>query len=306
LTEAGAGTEPLAAEFERERAHLRRVAYAILGSLTEADDVVQETWLRLLRVSDRREIRDLRAWLTTVASRVALDTLESARVRREEYVGPWLPEPIVTRSRLLDGSPAGAAGEDPADRATLDESVSMALLIVLERLSPAERTASLLHDVFGFTFDQAADATGRSPASARKLAERARRHVDEGRPRFEVGRAEQLELVGAFVAACDEGDLTRLVSILDPDVVWRSDGGGKANAARRVQRGAEKVARALLALARGQVVAGYVAEINGVIGLVTEDADGRLSVISFAFDAGRIAAIDIVRNPDKLAGVPAP
>jgi RNA polymerase sigma-70 factor (ECF subfamily) len=179
----------LAGAFERRRPHLQRVAYAILGSLSEAEDVVQDAWLRLQRQADAEQIRDLRVWLTITVSRLALDALSSARARREEYVGPWLPEPLVARTHPLGESAAVIAAEDPADRITLEESISMALLIVLERLSPAERTAFLLHDVFGFTFEQAAEATGRTEASARKLAERARRHVEAGRPRFPPTRA---------------------------------------------------------------------------------------------------------------------
>lgn len=295
----------LATAFERHRAHLQRVAYAILGSLSEAEDVVQEAWLRLQRQSLREPIRDLRAWLTITVSRLALDALESARLRREQYVGPWLPEPVVTRTDLISGAATAATAEDPASRASLDESISMALLIVLERLSPAERTAFLLHDVFGFTFAQAAEVTGRSPASARKLAERARRHVEAGRPRFPPTRAEQLEVVGAFATACADGDLERLIGLLDPDVVWRSDGGGNVKAARQARHGAGRVARTLLSLARGASRTGYVADVNGTPGLVTQDADGVVSVIAITVDARRITAIDIVRNPAKLTKVPA-
>ncbi|MGP0051369.1 MAG: RNA polymerase sigma factor SigJ [Solirubrobacteraceae bacterium] len=293
----------LAAAFEHHRPHLQQVAYAILGSLSEAEDVVQEAWLRLQRQTNAEEIRDLRAWLITTVGRLALDALRSARARREEYVGPWLPEPLVTRIDLVAGASAGA-GDDPADRVTLDESISMALLIVLERLSPAERTAFLLHDIFGFTFEQVAEVTGRTATSARKLAERARRHVETGRPRFPPSRAQQLEVVGAFAAACVDGDLEGLIGLLDRDVVWRSDGGGKVNAARRPHRGAEKVARAMLALARQQP-AGYIAEVNATPGLVIREPDGTVSVVSLTVDAHRITAIDVVRNPDKLTHVPA-
>lgn len=288
------GQDHLARAFERHRPHLQRVAYAILGSLSEAEDVVQEGWLRLARVPHPEEIRDLRLWLTTTVSRLALDTLGSARARREAYVGPWLPEPVV--------GPTDVTAADPADRITLEESISMALLIVLERLSPAERTAFLLHDIFGFTFEQVAEATGRSVTGARKLAQRARRRVEDGRPRFPPTRTQQLEVVRAFAAACAEGDVEALVGLLDPDVIWRSDGGGKVAAALRPHRGAGRVARAMVALARQQP-SGYIADVNGAPGLVLQPPDGTVSVMSFTLDAGRITAIDVVRNPDKLARV---
>ncbi|HEU4656616.1 MAG TPA: RNA polymerase sigma factor SigJ [Capillimicrobium sp.] len=288
-----ADRDQLTAAFEEHRSHLLRVAYATLGSLAEAEDAVQEAWLRLRRQERPEEIRDLRAWLTTTVSRIALDALRSARARRERYVGPWLPEPLVE----------DAVGADPADRVTLDESVSMALLVVLERLSAAERSAFLLHDVFGLSFDEVAEVVGRSPAAVRQLASRARRHVEEGRPRFPPTRAEQLELVGAFAAACLEGDLDRLVQILDPDVVWRSDGGGKVAASRKEQRGAERVAKINLALARRPPQEARVADVNGAPGLVFRDADGHLTVMAFTVDAGRIVAIDVIRNPEKLTAV---
>jgi RNA polymerase sigma-70 factor, ECF subfamily len=296
----------LAAEFERHRPHLQHVAYAVLGSITEAEDVVQEAWLRLQRQPDPDAIHDLRAWLTTVVGRLALDVLDSARVRREQYIGPWLPEPIVERIQAAAAEVPANSTEDPADRVTLDESISTALMIVLERLSPQERVAFLLHDVFGFTFEQTATVTGRTAAGARKLAERARNHVEAGRPRHPPSDAQQLQIVAAFATACTEGDLARLIGLLDPDVVWRTDSGGKVSAARRAHRGANKVARAMLALASHRPVAGYIAEINGTSGLVIQGPDGPISVISLTVSAERIVAIDIVRNPDKLTTVPAP
>lgn len=298
------GSDQLAAAFERHRSHLQRIAYAILGSLAEAEDVVQEAWLRLERQPEPGEIANLRAWLSTTVSRLALDALGSARSRREQYVGPWLPEPVVTRGDQAPGLAGAEAGIDPADRVTIDESVSMALLIVLERLSPAERTAFLLHDVFGFTFKDAAEVTGRTPAAARQLAARARRHVEARQPRFPPTREHQREVVEAFATACVSGDLERLMALLDPDVVWRTDGGGKARAAQKAHQGAEKVARAMLALARNVPASGYVADVNGLPGLVTLNGDGTVSdVISLTLDAGRIVAIDIICNPDKLARV---
>ncbi|WP_461030933.1 RNA polymerase sigma factor SigJ, partial [Streptomyces sparsus] len=215
--------EQWARGFEEHRAHLLRVAYSTTGSLAEAEDCVQEAWLRLRTLPDPAAVRDLRAWLTTTVGRLALDALGSARARRERYVGTWLPEPLVER----------APDNDPADRVTLDESVSMALLIVLERLTPAERAAFLLHDVFGMPFQEVADVVGRSPAAVRQLASRARRHVEQERPRLPPTRAEQRALVAAFATACGTGDLDGLLALLDPDAVYRSDGGGRVNALSR-------------------------------------------------------------------------
>jgi RNA polymerase sigma-70 factor, ECF subfamily len=297
----GSQTEPPSDErlvqvFERQRPRLVRLAYASLGSLADAEDCVQEAWLRLQRAQDRTEIRDVAAWLTTTVSRLALDVLGSARARREQYVGEWLPEPIVTD---IDSA-------DPADRVTLDESVSMALLVVLERLSAAERTSFLLHDVFGLSFDEVADVVGRSPAAVRQLASRARRHVESGRPRLPPTHAEQRELVAAFAAACQAGDLERLVSLLDPDVAWRGDGGGKVPTFP-VQGGAHTVARGLLMVFfEHPPQAARMALVNGAPGMVLRDAFGFLTVISFTVDAGRITAINSVRNPEKLTTVPEP
>ena len=289
------GGDALTEAFEAHRPRLVRVAYATVGSMAEAEDCVQEAWLRLRRVEDPAAIRDLGAWLTTTVSRLALDALTRAQVRRERYVGPWLPEPLVEP----------AAAQDPAERVTLDESVSMALLVVLERLTPAERTSFLLHDVFGLSFAEVAGVVGRSPAAVRQLASRARQHVEDGRPRFPPTQAEQRDLVAAFAAASQEGDLERLVALLDPDVVWRGDGGGKV-AAHHGARGAWPVAGAMLGMARRPPRRITMATVNGAPGLVLRDADGVLSVISFTVDGGRITAIDVVRNPDKLSAVREP
>ena len=275
--------------FARARPRLLRLAYSELGDLGEAEDVVQEAWLRLERTGPET-VADLDAWLTTVVGRLALDTLRSARVRRESYIGPWLPEPVVTSRE-----------DDPADRVTLDESVSYALLAVLEQLSPAERTAFVLHDVFDVPFTEVAEVVGRSPQAVRQLASRARRHVEEERPRFETSRGDHERAVRAFAHAITEGDLDGLVSVLDPDVVWTSDGGGRAIASRKPVRGAARVARAWIALRRKAGAAGTrQVELNGRPGLVLTGADGRLSVLSFAVEGGRITRIDAVRNPDKL------
>ncbi len=286
--------------FEEHRAHLLRVAYATLGSLAEAEDCVQEAWLRLRRVPDPAGIRDLRGWLTTTVGRLALDALGSARARRERYVGTWLPEPLVEPA----GAAARAEADDPAERVTLDESVSMALLVILEKLSPPQRTAFLLHDVFGLPFEEVAEVVGRSPAAVRQLAARARQHVEHGRPRFPPTHDEQRRVVAAFAAACQEGDLEQLITMLDPDVVWRGDGGGKVVSTRAEQRGREPVAAGLLAFATRLRFDVRFATVNGAPGLVLREEDGTVSVCSLTLDEGRIVAIDVVRNPDKLAGLP--
>ncbi len=289
----GPDERALADAFEDERPRLVRVAYSTTGSLTEAEDCVQEAWLRLRGLDDPGSIRDLRAWLTTTVGRLALDALGSARARREKYVGTWLPEPLVE----------SAAGDDPAERVTLDESVSMALLVVLEQLSPAQRTAFLLHDVFGVSFDEVADVVGRTPAAVRQLAARARRDVESGRPRFPPTPDEQRRIVGAFAEACQGGDMEPLVALLDPDVRLRADGGGKVTALRHVERGAEKVARIVLSYTRRPPQEVRPALVNGAPGLVVRDASGVASVLSFTVEAERITSVDVVRNPEKLTGM---
>jgi RNA polymerase sigma-70 factor (ECF subfamily) len=292
--------ERTTAEFERLRPYLLRVAYSHLGSLGEAEDVVQEAWLRLQRV-DRSEIRDLRAWLATVVARIALNALTSARARRDQYVGPWLPEPIVD-------SDEPETETDPEAHVDLDESVSMALLVVLESLSPAERSAFLLHDVFGYSFDEVASVVGRTPQATRQLASRARRAVEARRPRHPMSTNRQREVVDAFLAATVDGDIASLMELLDPDVTFQSDGGGVVPAARTVFTGAARVAKMLAAIAtrRGTRYQGFPALVNGAPGLLLETPDTP-SVMSFAFDGGRITAINVVRNPEKLgtlAGTP--
>jgi len=283
--------DDLAAKFEALRPQLTRVAYGILGSVAEAEDAVQEAWLRLGR-TDPATIEDLRAWLTTVVGRLALDALGSARARRESYVGEWLPEPLVEEE-----------GDDP----TLDESVSTALLVVLERLSPAERTAFLLHDVFDLPFDKVATVVGRSPAAVRQLASRARAHVEQGKPRFPADAGEEARIVAAFATAWQEGDHEALLGLLDPDAIMRSDGGGRVPSAGKPLLGADRIARALVAFARsadrrGEEPRGRLARVNGATGLVIHDRYST-SVVSLTIDSGRIAALDIVRNPDKLRGL---
>jgi RNA polymerase sigma-70 factor (ECF subfamily) len=284
-----------AERFAAARPRLLRLAYSQLGDLGESEDVVQEAWLRLERAG-ADTVEDLDAWLTTVVARLALDTLRSARARRETYVGPWLPEPVVS---------GAAPGGDPADRVTLDESVSFALLAVLEQLSPAERTAFVLHDVFDVPFPEIAGVVGRTPEAVRQLACRARRHVTERRPRHPASEDERRRLVAAFAVAAGEGDLDGMLAILDPDVVWTSDGGGLAKAARRPVQGAARVARAWIAFARkeGPSGRGALVELNGEPGLLLQAGDGRRSVLAFTVDGGRIVRIDAVVNPEKLVRV---
>ncbi|UYM04378.1 RNA polymerase sigma factor SigJ [Solicola gregarius] len=295
----------LARSFEDNRPRLLRLAYTMTGSLVDAEDCVQEAWLRLRGVEDPAGIRDLTAWLTTTVSRLALDALGSARARRERYVGTWLPEPLVE-----------SGVQDPADRITLDESVSMALLVVLERLSPAERTAFVLHDVFSVPFPEIADLVGRTPAAVRQLASRGRRRVQDEGPQAPATEAEQRELVHAFTAACQDGDLPGLIALLDPNVVLRGDGGGKVATLEHEVRDATRIAPMMLARAKAVGPMEFVpATVNGALGLVIRGGDpdpsrsavrasDGLSVLAFTVDNGLITAIDVVRNPDKLAAVP--
>lgn len=295
-------------EFERLRPELIRLAYTMIGSLTDAEDIVQEAWLRLERTTARAdEIRDLKAWLTRVVARLSLDAYRAAqRRRRETYIGEWLPEPWVQEAAISE------AGEflDPADRITLDDSVRMALLVVLETLSPAERSAFVLHDVFGMPFADLAELLGRNEQSVRQLASRARRRVEEGTPRFPASREQHQTVVAAFATAAQNGDIEGLIELLDPDVVFRSDGGGVVSAAGKPIQGADRVARTILGLDRarlraGRSLSGAPAWVNGSLGLILDD-EICLSVYSFTIDQGRITAIDVVRNPEKLSDVPSP
>jgi len=303
--------ERLAAAFEAQRPYLRRIAYGTLGSLAEADDVVQEAWLRLQR-ADATQILDLRAWLTTVVGRLALDALGAARRRREAYVGPWLPEPLVEElgatapARVAGGVADAELGADPAERAATAERVTMALLVVLERLSPAERSAFVLHDVFGLPFAEVAEVVGRSPAAVRQLAARARRHVAAGTPRFPATPDEHARIVAAFAAAWQAGEVERLLELLDPDIVFTADGGGRVAALPRPLEGAEAVVRTLLGFRRAdrrrpRRARHAICAVNGLPGLVI-DADA-LTVFSCTVDGGRIVALHAIRNPDKLRHV---
>jgi RNA polymerase sigma-70 factor (ECF subfamily) len=244
----------------------------------------------LVEADRKAAIADVEAWSTVVVSRAALDTLRSARRRREEYVGPWLPEPVVT------------AVDDPADRVTLDDQVSFALLVVLETLSPAERTVWVLRDLFGMPFTEIAETVGRTPAAVRQLASRARRHVAAGAPRVAVSATQHDSAVQGFLDAAVGGDLSSFLAALDPDVLLTSDGGGKVSAARRPIRGADKVGRFLLGILASRVEAAELipVTVNGELAIAA-CRDGRLdSVITITFDGDRIVRVDVVRAPDKL------
>ena len=280
--------EWLAERFEEHRTHLRAVAYRMLGSVSEADDAVQEAWLRLSR-SDAREIENLGGWLTTVVGRVCLNMLRSRRTRREDPLEVHVPEPIVSSED----------GLNPEHEALLADSVGLALLVVLETLTPAERLAFVLHDMFAVPFDEIGAMLGRSPAAARQLASRARRRVRGEAPAPDPDLGRQREVVDAFFAAAREGDFEALVAVLDPDVVLRSDGGAARPAASHVVHGAEAVARRAMTFAR---LAPFVrpALVNGAAGVVVAPRGRPFSVMAFTVRNGRIVAIDGLADPDRL------
>jgi len=276
----------LAARFEEHRGELRAVAYRMLGSLAEADDAVQEAWLRLSR-SDVSGVNNLGAWLTTVVGRVCLNMLRSRSTRREDPLTPHLPDPVVTR----------AEDTDPEHQALLADSVGLALLVVLDMLTPAERLAFVLHDMFAVPFDHIAPIVGRPPAAARQLASRARRRVQGAGP-HDRDLARQRQVVDAFFAAARDGDFAALVAVLDPDVVLRADGGAQPGASA-VIRGAAAVARQALMFA-GPARLTQPVLVNGAAGVVVT-VDGRpVSVMSFTVTAGKIAAIDALTDPLRL------
>jgi RNA polymerase sigma factor (sigma-70 family) len=282
--------ELLADRFESNRTHLRAVAYRMLGSVSEADDALQEAWLRLSRNSDPDELENLRAWLTTVVARVSLDMLRSRRSRREEPLDAHVPEPIVSRED----------GADPEHEAMLADSVGLALQVVLETLAPAERLAFVLHDMFAVPFDQIAPIVDRSPAAARQLASRARRRVQGAAPEPDADLAGQREVVDAFLAAARRGDLEGLVAVLDPDVVVRADRGTLRPGASRVMRGARAVADQ--ALRGGARLAGFArpALVNGAAGLVIAPGGRPFAVVGFTVARGKIAEIDILADRQRL------
>jgi len=277
----------LAEEFQRHRQYLRAVAYRMLGSETEAQDALQEAWLRL----DRRppdDTSDLRPWLTTVVGRICLDLLRARRSRREDYAGSWLPEPVV------------AADDSPEKDAVMADSVGLALLVVLETLSPAERLAFVLHDVFAVPFEEVATVVGRSPTAARQLASRARRRVQAAKPEPDADVAVQRRVVDAFLAAARGGDFEALLSLLDPGVVLRTDGGGSGPLARPPVTGAAEVAAVLQRGAAPFAPLGRPAMVNGSPGLIVGPPGKVLAVVGLTVVDGRIREIDIIGDPAKL------
>jgi RNA polymerase sigma-70 factor (ECF subfamily) len=289
----------MAGDASEHRDALVGLCYRMLGSLADAEDAVQETYARWQRLpeAERAAIDAPRAWLMKAASRVALDLLGSARARRERYVGEWLPEPVPADGYWTSQS----AAEDPSDRVAMDESVSMALLVVLESMTPAERVAFVLHDVFQYTFSEVAEIVGRSPEATRQLASSARRRVRTAR-RTDVDTAQHAALVRSFKAAWDTGDIDSLVQLLDPDAVIVADGGGVVQAFPRPVRGADRIVR-LIAHGREEFPGLTLREavVNGEPGLVVA-ADGE-TVAVFAMSmsaAGRIDRIWAMRNPEKL------
>jgi RNA polymerase sigma factor (sigma-70 family) len=279
----------LADRFEADRTHLRAVAYRMLGSVSEADDAVQEAWLRLSR-SQGADVENLRAWLTTVVARVSLDMLRSRKSRREEPLGPHLPDPIVSRD---DAS-------DPEQAALLADSVGLALLVVLEKLGPAERLAFVLHDMFAVPFEEIAPIVGRSPAAARQLASRARRRVQGAAPEPDADLARQREVVDAFLAAARGGDFDALVALLDPDVVVRVDRGALRPAAATELRGAAAVAEQAR---KGARLARFAqpALVNGAAGVVVATHGRPLAVVGFTVAGGRIVELDVLADPARLS-----
>jgi RNA polymerase sigma-70 factor (ECF subfamily) len=331
-------------DFEAHRDHLMAVAYRMLGNRADAEDAVQEAWLRYAsnggdragspdRADGEAEpIRDLRAWLTTITGRICLDVLRSARVRREAYVGPWLPEPVVTRlpgaevlagavagGTPVDSGPASGFAPDPAERAARTDQLSLALLVVLERLTPEQRVAFVLHDIFAVPFDEIATVLGSSPVSARQLASRARRAMAApDAPKHTADRAEQRRVLTAFLAAVESGDLHGLLAVLAPDAILIGDGGGVAQANKRPIVGALPIARFLLGLFRrarketARDIVAVLAEpvlVNGDLGVLVEATyvTGEIAriVMGFAVADGRVIAVFNQLNPAKLDRVPA-
>jgi RNA polymerase sigma factor (sigma-70 family) len=278
------------ADWQAHRPAVFGAAYRILGTVTEAEDVTQDVWLSAA-TADLSRVRDLRAWLVTVAARTSYNVLKSARVRRESYVGPWLPEPLLT-------------GPDAAAQVVMDESVSTAMLVVMEALSPAERVALVLHDVFDFPFDRIAEVLGGTPGAARKLASRARARVAAVEERPRASRSETERVLRAFKAAADTGDMDRLVALLDPDAVYVADGGGKVTAARRPVHGAEPIA--MLAVRQVEIRrpdAFRIVEVNGRPALATYRGGVLVWLDTVEIVDGRITEFRRLANPEKLGHI---
>ena len=280
--------EWLAERFEANRSHLQSVAYRMLGSLSEADDAVQEAWLRLSR-ADTSEVENLGGWLTTVVARVCLDMLRSRKSRREEPLDPQAPDPIVSRE----------AGMDPEHEALLADSVGLALLVVLDRLAPAERLAFVLHDLFAVPFEEVGAIVGRSPAAARQLASRARRRVQGGATVPGAGLNRQREVVDTFLAALRGGDFEGLLAVLDPDVVVRADAAAVAPGGSTEVRGARTWAQGAVAFSRGARFA-RPALVNGEVGVVLAPRGRLFRALSFTLADGKIVHIDVIADPERL------
>ena len=285
--------EQLAAQFEEHRGHLRAVAYRMLGSASEADDAVQESWLRLGR-TDVSDVENLRGWLTTVVARVCLDMLRTRTSRREDPLdedenATHVPDPVITR-----------ADKNPESDAMTADSVGLALLVVMETLEPAERLAFVLHDVFGMTFDEIAPIVDRSPVAARQLASRARRRVQSKAPSSDRDLRNQRRIADAFLAAAQNGDFEGLVAVLDPNIVLRADGGALKGMSRLV-RGAQEVAAQAVMFSKVKL-SSQVVLVNGNIGVVSRLPDGRLlSVIGFTIADGKIVEMNILADPERLS-----
>jgi RNA polymerase sigma-70 factor (ECF subfamily) len=288
--------------FDSHRRLLFGVAYQMLGSVADAEDAVQDAWLRW-SAADRDDVADPRSYLVRITTRLALDRLRSAQARRETYVGPWLPEPLLTGT-------AAPTSPDPADEVELGEQVSLALLVVLETLSPVERAVFVLREVFGVPSAEVAAVLGRTEPAVRQLAHRAREHVAARRPRFDTDSTAQREVTERFLAAAVGGDVEALLAVLAPGAVLLTDGGGKAKAALRPIVGADKVARFLSSVGpEGAALPGVrveLTEVNGQLGVVARTPEGPFMAMTLVVADGRVEQVLVFRNPDKLAGLRVP
>lgn len=281
-----------AEQFEQHRPRLRAVAYRMLGSVSEADDALQDAWIRTTR-SDSASINNIEAWLTTLVGRVCIDMLRSRQSRREDYPGTWLPEPIV-----------GAEDpHDPEQASLLADSVGLALLVVLESLEPAERLAFVLHDMFAVPYDEIAPIVDRTPAAARQLASRARRRVRGAQPAADTDPATQRRVVDAFLAASRAGDFEELLTLLDPDVVLRVDSGQRGFRSPALLTGADEVARHSATHGHRFATLCEPAIVNGSVGVVARGRAGVLAVVGVSIAGGRITALDLILDPDKLTRI---
>jgi RNA polymerase sigma-70 factor (ECF subfamily) len=291
--------------FEAHRDLLFALAYRMLGTITDTEDAVQDAWLRW-SAAPRSDVADPRAYLARIVVNTALNRLRSVRARREAYIGPWLPEPLLTETVLTE------TGPDPAERAELAESVSVAMLVVLESLTPEERAVFVLREVFGFSYTEIGASLGRPDATVRQIAHRAREHVEARRPRFDVDRNQQREVTRRFLDAATGGDIEGLMAVLAPNVTLLTDGGGKARAALRPITGAGKVARFIAAISTrpymGMEISSMsieAAEINGSPGTLVTLGGQPVAVVTLTVADGRITAIQLLANPEKLSAIAA-